>query len=117
MFWIIQTGDTAMIVLAMIIGLGIGHGVAYSVTALFFTSVFPVELRYTGSAVTYQVSAAVLSGPVPLVMTALVSAAGGSLWYGAGFLMLVCCAGLLGGLLLHPMAERDMELAESRGRV
>ncbi|OZD08783.1 MFS transporter [Rhodococcus sp. 06-156-3C] len=116
-FWIIHTGSAVAIVAAMIIGLGIGHGVAYSVTALIFTTVFPPELRYTGSALTYQVSAALLSGPVPIFMTALVGAGGGSFWYAAIFLTGICTAGLLGAVLIDPAVNKSHAVAAARGEV
>ncbi|AHK31679.1 hypothetical protein OPAG_05021 [Rhodococcus opacus PD630] len=116
-FWIIHTGNPIAIIAAMIIGLGIGHGVAYSVTALLFTTVFPPELRYTGSAITYQVSAALLSGPVPIVMAALVGAGGGTPWYAAIFLMGICTAGLIGAILLDPAARKSRAVAAARGEV
>ena len=115
-FFLIQTGNPALYILGIVVGLGIGHGLAWSVAAVFFTALFPPELRFSGSAISYQVSAAVLSGPVPIVLGALVAAAGGTPWYAAAFLTLVCVVGLVAGLLLGPAARKSQALAE-RGRV
>jgi MFS family permease len=111
-FLLIHTGNPALYILAIVVGLGLGHGLAWSVAAVFFTALFPPELRYSGSAISYQVSAAVLSGPVPIVLGALVAAAGGTPWYAAGFLMLVCVAGLIAGLLLEPAARKSRAMAQ-----
>ncbi len=114
-FALINTGVPALYILGIAIGLGVFHGCAWSVAAVFFTELFPPELRYSGSAISYQVSAAVLVGPVPIVAGLLVAMAGGAPWYAAGFLCLVCVIGLVGAVLLHPAARRSARNATSAG--
>lgn len=117
-FAAIHTGVPALYILGIVVGLGIGHGCAWSVAAVFFTELFPPELRYSGSAISYQVSAAVLAGPVPIVCGALVAAAAGAPWYAAAFLTAVCIVGLIAGLLIKPAARKSAELAmQSRSAI
>ncbi|WP_326686175.1 MHS family MFS transporter [Streptomyces sp. NBC_01795] len=111
-FALINTGVPELYVLAIAVALGVGHGCAWAVAAVFFTELFPPELRYSGSAISYQVSAALLVGPVTIVCEILVGAADGAPWYAAGFLSLICVAGLVGALLLHPAARKSAAAAK-----
>ncbi|KAA9162650.1 MHS family MFS transporter [Amycolatopsis acidicola] len=77
-FWLIDTGSTIAILLAMVIALPIAHTLTYSVLASFVPELFETRLRYSGSAIGYQVGGMIMSGPVPFVAAALYSWAGGA---------------------------------------
>ncbi|MFF5988316.1 MFS transporter [Prauserella flavalba] len=78
-FWLIDTGSTIAIIAAMMIALPIAHSLTYSTLASFVPELFETRLRYSGSAIGYQVGGMIMSGPVPFVSAALFSAAG-SAW-------------------------------------
>lgn len=78
-FWLIDTGSTVAIIGAMVIALPICHSLTYSPLASFVPELFETRLRYTGSAIGYQVGGMVMSGPVPFISAALFSWAG-SAW-------------------------------------
>jgi metabolite-proton symporter len=83
-FWLIDTGSHALIVLALVLILGLGHALTYSPTAGFLSELFPANVRYTGTSVAYHLGGAVTSGPVPFVAAALVALAGSAVplsWY------------------------------------
>jgi len=72
-FWLIDTGSTIAILAAMVIALPIAHSLTYSTLASFVPELFETRLRYSGSAIGYQVGGMIMSGPVPFVAAALYS--------------------------------------------
>ncbi|MEV4734763.1 MFS transporter [Saccharopolyspora sp. NPDC049426] len=78
-FWLIDTGSTVAIIGAMMIALPICHSLTYAPLASFVPELFETRLRYTGSAIGYQVGGMIMSGPVPFISAALFSWAG-SAW-------------------------------------
>ncbi|GAA2401160.1 MFS transporter [Actinomadura vinacea] len=76
-FLLVSTGNLALMILAMTLGLGIGHGAMYGAQAALFANLYPVSVRYTGLSVTQQVGATLGGGLAPLLGTALLAAAGG----------------------------------------
>ncbi|MBK1789027.1 MFS transporter [Prauserella cavernicola] len=75
-FWLLDTGSTLGIVAAMVIALPIAHSLTYSTLASFLPELFETRLRYSGSAIGYQVGGMLMSGPVPFISAALFSWAG-----------------------------------------
>ena len=60
-----------------------------SVLGTFFAESFPADVRYTGVSLGYQVGAALVGGPMPLIATALLASYGGS--YVPVIVFLVAC--------------------------
>ncbi len=78
-FWLLQTKETVVVVLAMIVGI-IGMRSVSSVQPSYYTDLFPVRLRYSGIAIAREVTGALVAGPLPFVATAFVAMSGGSYW-------------------------------------
>ena len=72
-FLMLSTGHFGLTVLAMTLGLGIGHGAMYGAQAALFANLYPVPVRYTGLSVTQQVGATLGGGLAPLAGTALLA--------------------------------------------
>lgn len=90
-FWLLDTGNPLAIVLAMVIAISVVHALTGSTMAIFLPELFETRLRYSGSAISYQVGSAVWSGPVPFVSAALFA------WAQAAWPLAVYI--VLGGLL------------------
>jgi metabolite-proton symporter len=96
-FWLLASGQTGLVWLAMVLALAVAHAGMYGPTAALYAELFPADVRYTGTSVGYQLGG-VVAGFVPLVAGALVSAArGGSwpistIWAGAALAGLICAA-------------------------
>ncbi|MEU3273943.1 MFS transporter [Saccharomonospora sp. NPDC006951] len=86
-FWLINTGSTFAIIIAMILALPIAHTLTYSPLASFLPELFATRLRYSGSAIGYQVGGMIMSGPVPFISAALFSVAD-SAWPLAVYIMI-----------------------------
>ena len=69
----LDTESLALIVVATVIGLNIGHDAMYGVQAAFFAESFSVTSRYTGAGLGYHLAAVFGGGIAPLVATALLA--------------------------------------------
>ncbi|MGW7276230.1 MFS transporter [Streptomyces sp. NPDC054864] len=74
-FWLINTGNTFAVIAAMILALPVVHALTYAPMSSFLPELFETRVRYSGSAIAYQVGSMLLSGPVPFVSAALFASA------------------------------------------
>jgi MFS family permease len=77
-FWLLGLGSALIAGAAIVIGFGVIWSTYGSVLGTFFAESFPPEVRYTGVSLGYQVGAALVGGPMPLIATALLARYGGS---------------------------------------
>jgi MFS family permease len=83
-FWLVDSGQKVLLVLGLVLVLAIGHALTYSPSAGFLSEIFPANVRYTGTSVSYHLGGALTSGPVPFVAASLVAWAGSAVplsWY------------------------------------
>lgn len=78
-FWLLNTGVTPLIWLAIILGVNIGHDAMYGPQAAFFSELFGTRVRYSGASLGYQLASVIAGGFSPLIAVALLAAYG----YGA----------------------------------
>jgi hypothetical protein len=69
-FWLLSTGNAALIFLAIALSL-IPHGMLYGPLAALIAEAFTPRLRYSGSSMGYQLASVIAGGPAPLIATAL----------------------------------------------
>lgn len=87
--------------------LATGAVAANVVTAVLMCEVFPTRVRYTASAITYNVAYAVFGGTAPFVATYLVSATGNDLAPGI-YLIAVATIALVASLTLPETSRRQL---------
>jgi MFS family permease len=78
-FWLLNTGVTPLIWLAIILGVNIGHDAMYGPQAAFFSELFGTRVRYSGASLGYQLASVFAGGFAPLISLALLTSYG----YGA----------------------------------
>lgn len=88
--------------------IAIGAVTANVVTAVLLSEVFPTRVRFTASAVTYNVSYAIFGGTAPLVATWLVSATGNQL-APAMYMTVVAVASFAAAAALRESAGRPLD--------
>jgi hypothetical protein len=88
-FWMLETRNPVVIVLAMVVGFAVGLRAVFGVQPSFYTELFEVRLRYSGIALARETTGALIGGPLPLVATAAVAAVGGA-WWPVAALMVAC---------------------------
>jgi len=77
-FWMLQTRQTGMIALAIVLPLSLGHAAMYGPQAAFFSELFPARVRYSGASLGYQLASVFAGGLSPLLATALLAWGGSS---------------------------------------
>jgi MHS family shikimate/dehydroshikimate transporter-like MFS transporter len=107
-FWLLETRNPIVIVLAMVVGFAILLRSVFGVQPAFYTELFEIRLRYSGIALARETTGALIGGPLPLVATAAVAAAGGA-WWPVAALMVVCnCVTVIAMVLAPaPASEAD----------
>src|SRR6202044_2194744 len=86
-FWLLETRQPLLVIFAMVAGFSIGLRSVFGVQPAFYTELFETRLRFSGIALARETTGALVGGPLPLVTTAAVAAAGGALWAGGGLMM------------------------------
>ena len=71
-FGMARTGLTGLTV-AIVLGLGIGHGAMFGAQAAFFANLFPARIRYSGLSMVQQIGPILGGGMSPLIATLLLA--------------------------------------------
>jgi metabolite-proton symporter len=79
LFMLMDTKSAALITLAIVIGVNLGHDLMYGPQAAYFAELFGTRVRYSGASLGYQLASVFSGGVAPLIATALL-AAGGWQW-------------------------------------
>ena len=75
-FWLMNTESTALIWLAVILSLVLGHDAMYGPQASYFAELFGTRVRYSGASLGYQLASVLAGGLSPLIAVALLGAFG-----------------------------------------
>ena len=78
-FWLLNSGSTVLIWLAIVLSLPVGHAAMYAPQASFLSELFGTSVRYSGASIGYQL-APVFGGVAPFIATAMLAATGGAYW-------------------------------------
>ncbi|WP_111512557.1 MFS transporter [Mycobacterium kyogaense] len=107
-FALFGTGDIALYAVGMLVVFGVVHALFYGAQGSLYASLFPARIRYTGLSTVYQLSGVFASGLTPLILTALIGAAGGSPWLACGYLVLTAMISVAATLALKPTPLREL---------
>ena len=77
-FWMLDSGSTPLIWLALVIAIALGHASMYAPQAAMLAELFGTRVRYTGASLGSQLASVLAGGLSPFIATALFAA------YGAG---------------------------------
>jgi MFS family permease len=99
LFPLVESGSTALLVLAVVVGQGVVHAAMYGPLAALYTELFSTRSRYTGASLGYQI-AGIGAGLGPVVFATVLQTSGNVLWVSvviAAFCVLtVVCVALAG---------------------
>ncbi|MEG5262949.1 MFS transporter [Pseudomonas sp. JDS28PS106] len=70
-FWLMDTHDTTLVYLALILGLPISHAAMIGTQPALMGELFPTHVRYTGLAMGHEIASIFAGGFAPLIATAL----------------------------------------------
>jgi MFS family permease len=94
--------DIVLYAAGMLVVFGVVHALFYGAQGSLYASLFPTRIRYTGLSTVYQLSGVYASGLTPLILTALIGAAGGSPWLACGYLVATAIISVVATALLKP---------------
>ncbi len=78
LFWLLDSKDPNVIVLAVVVALSFGHGTMFGLQSTYFPELFGTRVRYTGASFGFQISAAIGGGLSPIIATVLADYMGGT---------------------------------------
>ncbi len=88
LFPLIDSGSTALLVVAVVVGQGLVHTAWYGPLAALYTELFSTGARYTGASLGYQM-AGLGAGIAPVAFASVMASGGGTLT--VSIIMAVCC--------------------------
>ncbi len=93
-FWMLGAGSVALVWLAMVLGLNVGHDLMYGPQAAYFSELFGTRVRYSGASLIYQLTSVVSGGLAPYLATRLLRdvGLGAVIWYIVGSCVLTVVA-------------------------
>jgi metabolite-proton symporter len=86
LFWLLDTGQTPLVWLALIIALVFAHAPMYGPQAAFFSELFDPRVRYSGASLGSQLSSVLAGGLSPFIATTLLPYGRGAL---AGYIIVM----------------------------
>jgi MFS family permease len=75
-FWLMNTENIVLIVLAVVLSLAIGHAAMYGPQGAFFSELFGTRVRYSGASTGYQLASIFAGALSPIIAVALLAAFG-----------------------------------------
>jgi MFS family permease len=106
-FWLINTGSSVLIWLAMTVALTAGQAI-YGPLAALISELFGTRTRYSGASLGYQMGATVGGGFSPLIALSLLAWSGGASWSVSLYLLLVCLVAAVSTYLLTETARSEI---------
>ncbi|HRL22916.1 MAG TPA: MFS transporter [Alcaligenes sp.] len=100
-FDLLQTRDTGLITLAMVLALGLVYACLYGPQGSLFSAQFPAEVRYSGISIAVQISGALGGGLAPIVATSLLAWGQGNPRYIVWYLSLLGVLALASAWRMH----------------
>jgi MFS transporter, MHS family, shikimate and dehydroshikimate transport protein len=107
LFWLVDTGNAAVIVLAMSIGF-FGSAAIHGPMAAFISETFGTRIRYTGASLGYQTGAVLGGGLSPFIATALLVWSDGASWSVSVYLVLGAMVSLASIYLLTETFRNEL---------
>jgi MFS family permease len=110
-FWLLETRSDSAVLLAMVIGIGVGNAAMFGPQGAYFSELFASRVRVSGLSMGREVASALVGGTVPLAAVALVGWSG-HYWPVAVLTMGVCAIGILAVALSPETKDRSIEASE-----
>jgi MFS family permease len=89
--WMLNQNSTAMLIVATVVGFGVIWPMYGAVIGTLFAESYSPDVRYTGISLGYQIGAALVGGPAPLIATWLLRQYNGS-YVPIGVFIMICGA-------------------------
>jgi MFS family permease len=111
-FALLETREPALVVLAVVLSLAVGHALLYSVQASLIPELFGTRLRYTGASLGYQLAAPFAGGLAPIIAATLAEYFPGRYWPLALYIILISVLSLVCVRALAETSRKDLSSHE-----
>jgi len=108
LFWLMDTRDPTLVVLAIVTAITFGQMVMFGVGAPWYSELFTARLRYSGASLGFQVGAALSGGFSPLIAASLMAWSGGATWPVSVFLILCALITATAAYFAPEMANKKL---------
>ena len=105
-FWMLDTGSTPLVWLALVIAVALAHSSMYAPQAELLAELFGTRVRYTGASLGSQLASVLAGGLSPFIATALFAAYGAPAV--AGYLMAMAAITIVAVALAAETVRRDI---------
>jgi metabolite-proton symporter len=106
-FAYLDAGPLPFLPIIVVLGMNLAHDAVYGPQAAWFAEQFPIEVRYSGVNMGYQLGTVIGGGIMPMVAALLYVAGGNSPWLICGYLTLLCLLSLIAAIAAKDPA-RDL---------
>src|SRR5215203_3973370 len=113
-FALLATKSTALIVIAAVIGLAVGHAAVYGTQGSFYAELFGTRVRYSGASFAYQVSGIFGGALAPIIAAALFPIGGATLI--SVYIAVLCALSVLCYFLADETFQKDIYEEEPEER-
>ena len=106
LFWLLDTGSTPLVWLALVVALVFSHSPMYGPQAAFFSELFGTRVRYSGASLGAQLSSVIAGGLSPFIATALLPYGRGAL---ASYLIAMALVTFVSVVMASETRHRSLE--------
>jgi len=107
-FWLLNTKETALIWMAIVVGLAVGHAAMYGPQAAFLSELFGTRVRYSGASLGYQLASPLAGGLAPIIALALLKGSDGRPWTVAIYMVAMALVTLVSVYLAAETSRSDL---------
>jgi MHS family shikimate/dehydroshikimate transporter-like MFS transporter len=107
-FVMVNTGNTALIIVATVLTVGVAHAAVFAPLAAMFAEMFGTGVRYSGVSVGFQLGALVAGAPTPFIATALLAGSDGKPWWIAAVVVAACAVTVTAAYLARESHKSQM---------
>ncbi len=109
LFWLLDTKDSTIITLAVVIAINLGQMVGFSIGASWYSELFPARLRYSGASLGFQIGAALSGGLTPVIAASLMAQSGGATWPISVYLIVLAVITLIATMAAPETAGKQLK--------
>ncbi len=114
LFALLNTKSTVLIVIAIVVGLSIGHAAVYGPQGSFYAELFGTRVRYSGASFSYQISGIFGGALAPIIAASLYPAGGTTLI--SVYVAALCALSILCYFLAEETFKKDIYEEEPEER-
>lgn len=106
-FAFLESGPLILLPIVVVLGMNLAHDAVYGPQAAWFAEQFPIEVRYSGVNMGYQLGTVIGGGIMPMVAALLFVAGGSTPWLICAYLTVLCVLSGIAAVAAHDPARAE----------